>query len=202
MPRSFIGSGLFCFMGKLNDKQHRFVDEYIIDLNATQAAIRAGYSPRTAEWQGPQLLGKPHVSEAIQKAIERRSRRTEINADYVLNRLVEIDQMDCLDILDDDGGLKPVRDWPKIWRQFISGFDVSEIFLGSGDERAVAGMLKKIKWPDKVKNLELIGRHVDVQAFADKTKMEHAGPGGGPMQTANVTYDQLAEAVNNVRTKF
>ncbi len=50
---------------KLTPKQARFVDEYLIDLNAKQAAIRAGYSPKTAEWTGPQLLGKTHVSEAI-----------------------------------------------------------------------------------------------------------------------------------------
>ena len=107
--------------------------------------------------------------------MERRSKRIEVTSDYVLNRLVEIDQMDCLDIIGNDGGIKPVSDWPKIWRQFISGFDVADIFEGQGDERKLVGLLKKIKWPDKVKNLELIGRHINVQAFADKSKVEVGG---------------------------
>ena len=159
-------------MSALTNKQKSFVAEYLIDLNATQAAIRAGYSAKTAEWQGPQLLKKTHVAEAIQEAMARREKRTDINADYVLNRLVEIDQMDALDILNDDGGVKPVSEWPKIWRQFISGFEISELFAGSGDERSPVGLLKKIKWPDKIKNLELIGRHVRVQAFKDTAKVE------------------------------
>ena len=152
---------------KLTPKQEAFVREYLIDLNATQAAIRAGYSKKTANRIATENLSKPVVAAAIQEAMAGRSKRTEITADYVLNRLVEIDQMDCLDILTDDGGVKPVSDWPKIWRQFISGFDVSELFDGYGQDRTISGVLKKIKWPDKVKNLELIGKHVNVQAFKE-----------------------------------
>lgn len=68
----------------LPPKQQRFVLEYIVDLNATQAAIRAGYSARTAEQQGPRLLGNVGVSAAIAAALEQRSKRTEITADRVL----------------------------------------------------------------------------------------------------------------------
>ena len=122
------------------------------------------------------------VQAYIAKRMAEREKRTEINSDYVLNRLVEIDQMDCIDILNDNGSVKPISQWPKIWRQFISGFDIADIFEGSGDERELVGLMKKIKWPDKVKNLELIGRHVNVQAFADKTKVELTGKDGGPIQ--------------------
>lgn len=165
---------------KLTNKQQRFVDEYLIDLNGTQACIRAGYSARTANRTATKLLSKAVIQEAIKKGMAARSQRTQVDADYVLNRLVEIDQMDCLDILNDDGSVKPVRDWPQIWRQFISGFDVAELFTGGGEDRELAGMMKKIKWPDKIKNLELIGKHVNVQAFRDK--VEWSGPNGGPMQ--------------------
>nr|WP_164508640.1 hypothetical protein [Halomonas aestuarii] len=72
--------------------------------------------------------------------------------------------MDVIDILNDDGGLKPIRDWPKVWRTTISGLDLSELWEGHGDERQLVGLLKKIKWPDKPKNLELLGKHVAVQA--------------------------------------
>ncbi len=158
-------------MAKLTDKQKCFVDEYLIDLNATQAAIRAGYSAKTAGWICQRLITKSHIAMAIQAAMAEREKRTEINADYVLKRLAEIDRMDCLDILNDNGSVKPISQWPKIWRQFISGFDISDIFEGQGDDRELVGLLKKIKWPDKVKNLELIGKHVNVQAFKEKLEL-------------------------------
>ncbi len=74
---------------KLTPKQQRFVGEYLVDLNATQAAIRAGYSSKTADKIGPELLGKTSISERIQKAMADREARTEITADYVLRRLKE-----------------------------------------------------------------------------------------------------------------
>lgn len=76
--------------GKLTAKQARFVEEYLVDLNATAAALRAGYSERMANKIGSQLLGKTRISQAIQTALTARSARTEITADYVLANLKEI----------------------------------------------------------------------------------------------------------------
>lgn len=157
----------------MTPKQQRFVEEYLIDLNATAAAERAGYSKKTAYSIGQENLNKPEISSAIAAAQAERAERTKIDADYVLNRLVEIDQMDVLDIMTDDMSLKPVPQWPPVWRRYLSGFDVAEQFEGRGDDREMVGILKKIKWPDKVKNLELLGKHVGVQAFKDK--VEHSG---------------------------
>lgn len=162
-------------MANLTPKQQRFVEEYLIDLNATQAAIRSGYSEKTAAAIGAENLIKPNIAKAIEKAQNKRTEQTQIDAAYVLKRLVEIDQMDVLDIMDDDGNVKPLRDWPKIWRQYIS--NIETISMDDGE-----GWLKKIKWPDKVKNLELLGKHVSVGAFKDK--VEHTGPNGGDI---NVT---------------
>ena len=117
-------------------------------------------------------LRKTQVAEAIAGAKAEREERTKIDADYVLKRLVEIDQMDVLDIMDDDGNVKPLRDWPKIWRQYIS--NIETISMDDGE-----GWLKKIKWPDKVKNLELLGKHVSVGAFKDK--IEHSGDPNNPI---------------------
>src|SRR5690606_14064636 len=97
-----------------------------------------------------------------------RSKRTALDADYVLRRLAEIDQMDFIDIMDDDMSLKPLSQWPKVWRQYLSSFELAELFEGRGDERAMVGVLKKIKWPDKVKNLELLGKHVSINAFRER----------------------------------
>ena len=77
-------------MDKLTDKQQKFVEEYLVDLNATQAAIRAGYSEPTAQQIGSENLTKPVIAEAIQKAFDERSKRTEITQDYVLNTIKDM----------------------------------------------------------------------------------------------------------------
>ncbi|HAE77919.1 terminase small subunit [Morganella morganii] len=157
----------------LTDKQEMFCREYLIDLNATQAAIRAGYSEKTANRTASENLSKPDIQIRISELMKERSDRLQIDADYVLNRLVEIDQMDVLDILHDDGGIKPIYEWPKVWRTSLSGMDLAEMFESKDGERDLVGILKKIKWPDKVKNLELLGKHISVQAFREQIKSEH-----------------------------
>ena len=74
---------------KLNPRQAQFVKEYLTDLNATQAAIRAGYSVKTAVVIGAQNLTKLNIATAIQLEMDKRSKRVEINADYVLKTIVE-----------------------------------------------------------------------------------------------------------------
>ncbi|ETD45777.1 TPA: terminase small subunit [Pseudomonas aeruginosa] len=150
----------------LTKKQRLFVDEYLLDLNATQAAIRAGYSTRRATEIGYQLLQRPEVAQAIQAAMAERSQRTQVEADYVIRRLREIDEMDVLDILEDDGSFRSIRDWPRAWRQFLSGIEIAELFEGRGDDRRIAGVLRKVKWPDKLRNLELLSRHVGTESAA------------------------------------
>lgn len=153
-------------MAKLTDKQELFAREFIVDLNATQAAIRAGYSAKTAQEQSSRLLSNVMVQARVSELKSERAEQIGIDAAYVLKRLVEIDQMDVLDILMSNGELKPIADWPKTWRTTLCGMDVTEL---AGD---ATGLLKKIKWPDKVKNLELLGKHVTVQAFREQVKSE------------------------------
>lgn len=74
---------------ELTPKQRRFVEEYLIDLNATAAARRAGYSERNADKIGPELLGKTRIAAAIHSAEQARSERTEVTADWVLEKLVK-----------------------------------------------------------------------------------------------------------------
>lgn len=155
----------------LRGKQKMFVHEYLKDMNATQAAIRAGYSEKTAGQIGDENLKKPEIQKAIKDAQQERIKRLNLDSDYVLLRLVEIDQMDVLDIMDDDFNFKPISEWPKVWRQYISGLDNLEQFEGFGDDRTQSGWLKKIKWPDKVKNLELLGKHISIGAFKEKLEL-------------------------------
>ena len=131
-----------------NSKREEFARQYIIDRNATQAAIRAKYSKKTAKSQGQRLLTNADVNERINELLADRAKRTEIDADYVLNRLAEIDQMDARDILDDNGNIKPLSQWPKVWSQYITSIKNTEIFEGSGGDRNLAGILKEVKWPE------------------------------------------------------
>jgi len=171
----------------------RFCQEYIKDLDGGKAAERAGYSKTSARYQASKLLARDDVKERIAELMEERNERTQVDADYVLNRLVEIDRMDVLDILNDDGSLKAVREWPVIWRQYIGGMDVLTSIITAGDDTTVENILKKIKWPDKVKNLELIGKHINVQAWREQHG--HGNPKGGPIET--VTTIELVAATGD-----
>ena len=177
----------------LTDKQEMFCREYLIDLNATQAAIRAGYSENTARKIGSENLSKPDIAQRIIDLKSERNERVEVNADYVLRRLVEIDEMDVLDILKDDGGLKMVHEWPKVWRTTLSGLDILTT-VTNFDETTMENILKKIKWPDKVKNLELLGKHISVMAFKEQAAHEHTGKNGGPIEVATLTKDEYKAA--------
>lgn len=149
-----------------------YCQEYIkIPENQTQAAINAGYSHKTAAKFASQNMRDERVKKRIAELMEERNKRMRVSADYVLMRLVEIDQMDVLDILNDDGSLKPIREWPKIWRTTLSGFDLSSTIMNMNED-SIETILKKIKWPDKVKNLELIGKHVDVNAFKERLEID------------------------------
>lgn len=168
-----------------------YCQEYIkCPENQTQAAINAGYSPNTAAKFASQNMRDERVQKRIAELMAERNKRLRVSADYVLMRLVEIDQMDVIDILDDEGGLKPISQWPKVWRTSLSAMDINRIRMaGKDDEDDIESTLQKIKWPDKVKNLELIGKHVDVNAF--KERLEVSG-------TVTIA-DRMAKARDRVK---
>ncbi|MFT4170586.1 terminase small subunit [Dysgonomonas capnocytophagoides] len=154
---------------KLTDKQEMFCREYLIDLNATQAAIRAGYSERTARSIGQRILTNVDIEKRLSELKDDRNERVSVNADYVLDRLIQIDQLDVADILDENGELLPVKDWSKAWRTSVNAIEVIQMSKGDMD---IETFLKKVKLPDKLKNLELLGKHVNVQAFKDKIESD------------------------------
>lgn len=169
--------------GKLNAQMERYCQEYLKDPdNQRKAAIAAGYSERTATQKAAGLMNLPKVVARIEELMKERNKRLRVSADYVMMRLVEIDQMDVLDILNDDGGMRPVAEWPKVWRTSLSAMDIATIKTTQASLQKESGeadlsvedvehILKKVKWPDKVKNLELIGKHVDVMAFKERIEV-------------------------------
>lgn len=152
----------------LNPKQQRFCEEYMIDLNATQAAIRAGYSVKTATEQGARLLTNVNVSREIEKLQAIQSRRTGITADRVIRELAKIAFVDPNRVIDPVDGT--VRDdaSPED-RAAIQGVKVkrSESDTGSSSEN-------EVKLYDKTKALELLGKHLGL--FSDKVDLNVAQP--------------------------
>lgn len=158
----------------LTAMQEAYCQSYIkTPENQSQSAIDAGFSPNTAAVKASVMMRDERIQKRIAELMEERNKRLRVSADYVLLRLVEIDQMDVIDILNDEGGLKPISQWPKVWRTSISAVDINRIRMAmKDDEEDIESTLQKIKWPDKVKNLELIGKHVDVNAFRERLEID------------------------------
>ena len=151
---------------RLTEQQKLWAKLYVKhNFNASKAAREAGYAESSAQSRGYENSHNTLILIEVARLVEERNKRLQIDADYVLQRLIEVDQLDVLDIIEDDGEVKPLSEWPKSWRTLISGIDVSEIFEGYGRDRSMTGLLKKIKWPDKTKNLEMLGKHIDVRAW-------------------------------------
>lgn len=144
-------------MSKLTPNQQRFVDEYLVDLNATQAAIRAGYSAKTAHVQGTRLLGIARVSEAVAEAQKEREQRTRITADRVLQELARIAFFDPRKAYNEDGSVKPIPEMDDDTAAAVAGFEVNEV--NSGGDSPV-GVIKKIRFSSKDTAITLAMRHL------------------------------------------
>jgi phage terminase small subunit len=144
----------------LTEKQKRFVEEYLIDLNATQAAIRAGYSVKRASELGYQLLQKTTVSEAISKAMAERSRRTGITQDRIIRELAKVAFVNATDVINMDEATirgEANRDDTAA----IASVKVKTIPTETGEI-----VEREVKTYDKLKALELLGKHLGM--FTDK----------------------------------
>ncbi|MFP2873738.1 terminase small subunit [Acetobacter tropicalis] len=152
-------------MAGLNDKQRRFVEEYLVDLNATQAAVRAGYSEKTAHSIGQRLLKNVEIQNAISEAQNSRSKRTQITQDRVLQEFAKIGFSDIRSLFTEDGNLRPLSDLSADAAAALSSVEVVTKNLGDGEVEYV----HKIKLWDKVGSLTQIGRHLGM--FVDKTEV-------------------------------
>lgn len=177
-------------MAKLTDRQELFCREYLVDLNATQAVIRAGYSPKNAGYCGSHLLDNPDVKNRIAELMDERNEVLNIDSDYVLRRLEEIDKLDIADILDGDGNVLPVGNWPEAWRTSVSAIEVTQVRTAG----ETTSCLKKVKLPDKLRNLELLGKHTDVSAFGNR--VEITGKDGKEL-VIQVRKDDLVDSLKD-----
>ena len=163
-------------MTKLTPKQEVFVQEYLVDLNATQAAIRAGYSKKTAHRTGNENMQKPAIKAAIDEAKLARSERTEIDQDYVLKQAVKLHERCMQDI--SPVMVKDGKDW---------------VHATGEDAEGNEGYLYQFNAAGAAKALELVGRHVKVQSFADKQIHEHTGTIEHSHSERQIRLDALKE---------
>ena len=144
-------------------KQKMFIDEYLVDLNATQAAIRAGYSPKTAKDIASQNLAKLNIRIEIDKRMAERSKRVGMNADRVLQELGKLAFVKIEDVIDfETGRIKPTATSDDLAA-------IQSIKIKPGEY----GTERKIKFYDKKATLELLGKHLGL--WTDKQEIEHTG---------------------------
>lgn len=155
-------------MAKLTAKQQRFCDEYLIDLNATQAAIRAGYSVDSARDIGCENLSKPNIQKVIAKEMAERSKRTGVNQDRVVLELAKLAFVNISDLVDvSTGAVKKGASRDDLACIQSIKYKTSEGVSGTSIER-------EVKIADKKANLELLGRHLGM--WNDKIDVNVALP--------------------------
>ncbi len=171
----------------LNPKQTRFVAEYLVDLNATQAAIRAGYSEATAHSAGPRLLGNVGVAAAIAKQTARQLERTDLTASRVLEELRRLSFCDMRGFYDEHGNLKPIQELNDEQGSALAGMEVIIKNAEAGD--GVTDRVHKFKVWDKTRALEMLAKHFKL--LTDVMKIEDANAIEGRLTAAR---NRLAKA--------
>lgn len=160
----------------MTKKQKRFIEEYLIDLNATQAAIRAGYSSDTAYSIGNENLKKPEIKTRIDKAMAERSKRTGVNADRVVMELAKIAFVNANDVIDPKTATIKEDALPE---------DTAAIQSVKVKTFGEDGLEREIKMADKLRALELLGRHLGM--FKDKVEVS------GTLETEKTKLDDLLQ---------
>ena len=148
---------------ELTEKQRVFVEEYLVDMNATQACIRAGYSPRSAREQGYENLQKQHIQDAVAAAQRARTERTLITQDQVVMELVKIGTSDIRKIIDRDGAPINPHDWDDKTAASVASIEIVPVTGNFGVDEMGNPIVKhayKVKHWDKNQALEKLGRHL------------------------------------------
>ncbi|KVX62459.1 terminase small subunit [Burkholderia stagnalis] len=180
----------------LNPKQARFVDEYLRDLNGTQAAIRAGYSAKAASQIGSRLLANAKVQAAITAARERLAKKFEITRERVMLEYARLAFADPRAFFREDGTLKRVPELDDDTAAALAGFEVTEEFDGSGEDRMQVGVTSKVKWSDKRAALDSISKVMGWSV--DRVKAEVSGLDGGPIDV-KTTVDMSKLSIEQLR---
>jgi phage terminase small subunit len=168
-------------MAALNAKQLLFVEEYLVDLNATRAAVRAGYSDASARQIGAENLSKPSIQDAIRERFEARANRLGLTQDKVIERLMAIAFADLRQVAswnaDGEVALVPSDDLEDEKAASIKEVSSStSIIPQAGDREPIVRRTVKIRQHEQLRALELLGKHLGM--FNEKLEVEHSGTVG------------------------
>ncbi|SDX63227.1 phage terminase small subunit [Collimonas sp. OK242] len=172
--------------GELNSRQLRFIDEYLIDLNATQAAIRAGYSKKTAAEQGFALLRKPQIQQAIQVRQKELANKAGVTRERIVSELAKIAFCDMRKLFNGDGSMKLVADLDDDTAGALASVETAEI-KATGEPGQPQNFTKKIRLWDKLGALEKLIKHLGLEDVA-KPELE------ATTEALDDSFDKLREA--------
>jgi len=155
------------YLNALTPDKRMFVLEYLKDFKTGPASLRAGL----AESAGRRFVGELDIQQAIEEQMAERTARIQIDADWVLVQLASMFNADLADIFyPGTNDLRPVHEWPEVWRRMTTGVKIDNKTIGRGDN-ATEYTVKDIKILDRMRALENIGKHTDVKAFTERIEV-------------------------------
>lgn len=161
--------------GKLLPRERRFLREYMVDFNGTQAALRAGFTGKRPEVAASRMLAKPTVRAELQRRQDQIAARLEVTVERVLKEQAAIAFSDPRRMFNADGTLKPIHELDDASAAALAGIETEALFEGSGADRTHVGTLSKIKRWDKGKALEHLSKFLGI--IKDQEPPAAVGPG-------------------------
>lgn len=180
-------------LAPLTAKQQRFCDEYLIDLNATEAAIRAGYSIKTARSIASENLTKPNIQKFISEQKEKISEELQVTREQVIAQYIKIGFFDIRTIYDDNGNLKPIKEVDDNAAAAIGGVETME--LVSGKDSVHIADIKKVKIRDSKAALDSICKVMGFNAPEKVAQTDTKGKDVKPMDYSKLTDKELNQLI-------
>lgn len=144
----------------MSPRRVRFIDEYLKDRNGKQAAIRAGYSPASAESQASRMLKDPEVEKRVGELVAKASKRSLLTVERVQEEIARIAFADPRNLVNEAGQLRALHELDADTAAVVASIEVEDLFEGKGEAREHVGTLRKVKTWDKTKALDMAGRHL------------------------------------------
>lgn len=181
----------------MTPRQEQFVAEYLVDLNATQAAIRAGYSAKWAASNIDKVLKNTEIQNAIQSSLSKRSEKTAVTADMVLRELARIAFADTRSLYREDGSMKLPHEMDDDTAAALAGVDTFEETSGG----ALAGYTRKVRRWEKTKALELLGKHLGMFPTGGRLELSLGGDASreGDREGRTIARRLILEEVRETR---
>ena len=180
-----------------NALQELFAREYLVDFNSCAALRRCGKkykSDSVEKMTACRLLANDNVQAILQRQFIERTKKVEIDIEFVLREIKQIADCDVGQAFKADGTLKSIHDIPTHIRKAIAGFDNEELYEGTGKERRWAGTLRKVKFWDKTKGLEMLGKYLAL--FVERSRFEDAEGNTLPAVQVNVISAKPQQAID------